>query len=91
MQLSAVTSGVKDVRGVLQEARDEVKAGGGRTLLFVDEIHRFNKSQQDVLLHDVEDGVVILVGATTENPFFSVNNALAVSYTHLTLPTIYSV
>lgn len=76
VQLSAVTSGVKDVRGVLQEARDEVKAGGGRTLLFVDEIHRFNKSQQDVLLHDVEDGVVILVGATTENPFFSVNNAL---------------
>ena len=76
MQLSAVTSGVKDVRAILQEARDEVKAGGGRTLLFVDEIHRFNKSQQDVLLHDVEDGVVVLVGATTENPFFSVNNAL---------------
>ena len=75
-QLSAVTSGVKDVRGVLEQARDEISAGGKRTLLFVDEIHRFNKAQQDVLLHDVEDGIVILVGATTSNPFFAVNSAL---------------
>ena len=75
-QLSAVTSGVKDVREVLQKARDEVATGGRRTLLFVDEIHRFNKAQQDVLLHDVEDGVVILVGATTSNPYFAVNSAL---------------
>ena len=75
-QLSAVTSGVKDVREVLTEARDEVAASGTRTLLFIDEIHRFNKSQQDALLHDVEDGVVILIGATTSNPFFSVNGAL---------------
>ncbi len=75
-QLSAVTSGVKEVRQVLEKAQDEVRAGGSRTLLFVDEIHRFNRAQQDVLLHDVEDGVVILVGATTANPFFAVNSAL---------------
>ena len=75
-QLSAVTSGVKELREVLQAARDEVAAGGPRTLLFVDEIHRFNKAQQDALLPDVEDGVVILVGATTSNPFFAVNSAL---------------
>ncbi len=75
-QLSAVTSGVKDVREVLTEARDELAASGTRTLLFIDEIHRFNKAQQDALLHDVEDGVVILIGATTSNPFFAVNGAL---------------
>ncbi len=75
-QLSAVTSGVKELREVLQAARDEVAAGGSRTLLFIDEIHRFNKAQQDALLPDVEDGVVILVGATTSNPFFAVNSAL---------------
>ena len=76
VQLSAVTSGIKEVREVLGQSREEVMAGGDRTLLFVDEIHRFNKAQQDVLLHDVEDGIVVLVGATTENPFFAVNNAL---------------
>ena len=75
-QLSAVTSGVKDVRELLTAARDDLAAGGSKTLLFVDEIHRFNRSQQDVLLHDVEDGVVTLVGATTSNPFFAVNSAL---------------
>ncbi len=75
-ELSAVSSGVKDLRAVLNEARDELAAIGRRTLLFVDEIHRFNRAQQDVLLHDVEDGVVILVGATTSNPFFAVNAAL---------------
>ncbi len=75
-QLSAVTSGVKDVREALEAARDEVATGGKRTLLFIDEIHRFNKSQQDALLPDVEDGVVSLVGATTANPFFAVNSAL---------------
>ena len=63
-QLSAVTSGVKDLREVLTEARDELAAGGRKTLLFIDEIHRFNKSQQDALLPDVEDGIVTLVGAT---------------------------
>ena len=75
-QLSAVTSGVKDVREVLEEARNEVAAGGRPTLLVIDEIHRFNKAQQDALLPDVEEGVVILVGLTTSNPFFAVNDAL---------------
>jgi putative ATPase len=75
-QISAVTSGVKELREILQEARDEVASGGERTLLFVDEIHRFNRAQQDVMLHDVEDGIVTLVGATTSNPFFAVNSAL---------------
>jgi putative ATPase len=75
-QLSAVTSGVKDLREVLEEARDALAGGGQRTLLFIDEIHRFNKSQQDALLPDVEEGVVTLVGATTSNPFFAVNSAL---------------
>src|SRR5438477_7100917 len=75
-QLSAVTSGVKDLRAILDEARDALAGGGQRTLLFVDEIHRFNKSQQDVLLPDVEEGIVTLVGATTQNPFFAINSAL---------------
>ena len=75
-QLSAVTSGVKELREVLVDARDELTTGGRRTLLFIDEIHRFNKAQQDALLPDVEEGVVTLVGATTANPFFAVNSAL---------------
>jgi putative ATPase len=74
--LSAVASGVKELREILEAARDRLSAGGTRTLLFVDEIHRFNKAQQDVLLPDVEEGVVILVGATTQNPFFAINSAL---------------
>jgi putative ATPase len=75
-QMSAVTSGVKELREVLDEARDLLAATGQRTLLFIDEIHRFNRAQQDVLLPDVEDGVVILVGATTHNPFFALTSAL---------------
>ena len=75
-QLSAIMHGVKDLRGVLQSARDELASGGQGTLLFIDEIHRFNKAQQDALLADVEDGVVTLIGATTSNPFFAVNGAL---------------
>jgi putative ATPase len=75
-QLSAVTSGVKDLRELLDQARDDLAGGGQRTLLFIDEIHRFNKAQQDALLPDVEEGVVTLVGATTSNPFFAVNSAL---------------
>jgi putative ATPase len=75
-QLSAVTSGVKELRETLDEARDRLAASGTKTLLFIDEIHRFNKAQQDALLPDVEEGVVTLVGATTENPFFTVNSAL---------------
>jgi putative ATPase len=75
-QLSAVTSGVKDLRELLEEARDSLASGGQRTLLFIDEIHRFNKAQQDALLPDVEEGIVTLVGATTSNPFFAVISAL---------------
>jgi putative ATPase len=75
-QLNAVTSGVKELREALEEARNALAAEGTRTLLFIDEIHRFNKVQQDALLPDVEDGVVVLVGATTANPFFAVNDAL---------------
>lgn len=75
-QLSAVTSGVKELREILEDARNEVAAGGRPTLLMIDEIHRFNRAQQDALLPDVEEGVVILVGLTTSNPFFAVNDAL---------------
>jgi putative ATPase len=75
-QLSAVTSGVKELREVLGEARQRLETSGRKTLLFIDEIHRFNKAQQDALLPDVEDGIVVFVGATTENPFFAINSAL---------------
>ncbi|MBW3663954.1 MAG: replication-associated recombination protein A [Actinobacteria bacterium] len=75
-QLSAVTAGVKDVREVIQRARDRLRANGRRTVLFLDEIHRFNKAQQDALLPVVEDGTLVLIGATTENPFFEVNAPL---------------
>jgi putative ATPase len=75
-QLNAVSSGTKEVREVLQEARAELEEAGRRTILFVDEIHRFNRAQQDVLLPDVEEGRVILIGATTQNPFFAVNSPL---------------
>jgi len=74
--LSAVTSGVKDVREAIDWARDLVAIGDPPPLLFVDEIHRFNKSQQDALLPDVETGIVSLVGATTSNPYFAINGAL---------------
>jgi putative ATPase len=75
-QLSAVASNVRELREVLAEARERLAAEGRKTLLFIDEAHRFNRAQQDVLLPDVEDGVVILVGATTENPFFTITSAL---------------
>ncbi len=74
--LSAVFSGVKDLRAAIAEARETRRAGRGRTVLFVDEIHRFNKAQQDALLPAVEDGTVTLIGATTENPSFEVISAL---------------
>ncbi len=74
--LSAVSSGVKEVREVLDWARDRVAVGDTPPLLFVDEIHRFNRSQQDALLPDVEAGVLGLVGATTSNPYFAINAAL---------------
>ncbi len=75
-ELSAVSATVADVRGVLARARDRLGAQGRRTILFLDEIHRFNKAQQDALLPAVEEGLVTLIGATTENPYFEVNSAL---------------
>jgi len=71
-QLSAVASGVKDVRGILDAARENARRTRRRTILFIDEIHRFNKAQQDALLHSVEEGLITLIGATTENPSFEV-------------------
>lgn len=75
-QLNAVTAGKKDIESVIKEARDMIGADGSKTILFIDEIHRFNKAQQDALLPAVEEGTVILIGATTENPYFEVNQAL---------------
>lgn len=75
-QLSATSAGVKDVRDVLRDASRRLGEEGRRTILFIDEIHRFSKSQQDALLPGVEDGTVIFIGATTENPFFEVNGPL---------------
>src|SRR5713226_3261510 len=74
--LNAVAAGIKEVRELLQEARLELEETGRRTILFVDELHRFNRAQQDVLLPDVEEGRVILIGATTQNPFFAINSPL---------------
>lgn len=74
-RVSAVTSGVKEIRAAIDKARDN-KFRGVRTLLFVDEVHRFNKSQQDAFLPHIEDGTITFIGATTENPSFELNNAL---------------
>ncbi|MHC4260464.1 MAG: replication-associated recombination protein A [Planctomycetota bacterium] len=74
--LSAPAASVRDIRTIIAAARDRLAATQGRTVLFIDEIHRFNRAQQDVLLDDVEAGVLILIGATTENPYFSVNSPL---------------
>lgn len=76
VSLNAVSSGVPELRKLIGEARDALYSGMGRTIVFIDEIHRFNKAQQDVLLPYVENGTVILIGATTENPFFEVNAPL---------------
>jgi putative ATPase len=75
-ELSAVSATVKDVREVLARARERLGMQGRRTILFLDEIHRFNKAQQDALLPAVEDGTITLIGATTENPYYEVNSAL---------------
>jgi putative ATPase len=75
-RLSAITDGVAQLRQVLSEAKERVETGRGKTVLFIDEIHRFNKTQQDALLGDVESGVIDLVGATTSNPYFAINSAL---------------
>jgi len=75
-EVSALTSGVADIRRAIESASDRLTLSGQRTILFIDEIHRFSKSQQDALLHAVEDRIVVLIGATTENPFFEVNSPL---------------
>jgi ATPase related to the helicase subunit of the Holliday junction resolvase len=76
VQLNATSSGVTDMRKVIESAKEEARKNSKRTLLFIDEIHRLNKGQQDVLLPPVENGVLQLIGATTENPYFEVNGAL---------------
>lgn len=76
VRLSAVSAGVADLRKVVEDARKLKQFSGQRTILFIDEIHRFNKAQQDAILPHVEHGVVTLIGATTENPSFEVNSAL---------------
>lgn len=76
LQLNATSAGKKDMEEVVSKAKENLGAYGKKTILFIDEIHRFNKGQQDYLLPFVEDGTVVLIGATTENPFFEVNGAL---------------
>jgi putative ATPase len=75
-EVNAAAVGVKEVRAIMEAAKERLGAGGRRTVLFLDEIHRFNRAQQDILLPDVEAGFILLVGATTENPFFAVNSPL---------------
>src|SRR6185369_7530465 len=75
-QVNAAGVGVKEVRAILDAAKERLANSGQRTVLFLDEIHRFNRAQQDILLGDVESGLILLVGATTENPFFAVNSPL---------------
>ena len=75
-RLNAVSAGVADIKAIVEDSRNLILNPSGRTVLFIDEIHRFNKLQQDALLPYVENGTIILIGATTENPYFSVNKAL---------------
>ena len=75
-QINATSAGKKDMEEVVEKAKETMAAYGKKTILFIDEIHRFNKGQQDYLLPFVEDGTVVLIGATTENPYFEVNGAL---------------
>src|SRR3954469_18757131 len=88
VERSGGTAGVKDVRAAVEEAKERLGLGGERTVLFVDEVHRFNKSQQDALLPGAEAGLVTFVGATTENPFFSVISPLLSRSLMLTLEAL---
>jgi putative ATPase len=76
VEFSAVTSTVKEVREVVKRAKEDRKLSGRKTILFIDELHRFNKLQQDAFLPHIEDGTIVLIGATTENPYFTINSAL---------------
>jgi len=89
-QFSAVLSGVKDIRSVIQDAKDKLKLYRKKTILFVDEIHRFNKAQQDAFLYHVESGLITLIGATTENPSFEVISPLLSRCSVITLNTLSS-
>ncbi|MCR5616855.1 MAG: replication-associated recombination protein A [Clostridiales bacterium] len=89
-RINAVTAGVADIKSIISDALNPLLSEGKRTVLFIDEIHRFNKLQQDALLPFVEDGTVILIGATTENPFFEVNKALISRSTVLQLKPLTS-
>lgn len=88
VMLNAVTSGVADIKRVIADSQNPILTPSGRMVLFIDEIHRFNKAQQDALLPSVEDGTLILIGATTENPFFEVNKALISRSTIFTLKAL---
>lgn len=88
IQISAVTSNLKELREVLAEAENNLKYDNRNSILFIDEIHRFNKTQQDALLPFVEKGIVILIGATTENPYFEINKALLSRMQILTLESL---
>ena len=76
VKINAVSSGIAEIKKIVADTQNYMLNPSGRTLLFIDEIHRFNKAQQDALLPHVEDGTIILIGATTENPFFEVNKAI---------------
>ncbi|MDS1030018.1 replication-associated recombination protein A [Bacillota bacterium LX-D] len=76
IRLNAVTAGASDLKNIIQTAKDNLTLYAKKTIVFIDEIHRFNKAQQDILLPYVEDGTIVLIGATTENPYFEVNSAL---------------
>lgn len=76
ISINAVSSGVTELRKIISEAKDALRFGQGRSIVFIDEIHRFNKGQQDILLPFIENGTIILIGATTENPFFEINSPL---------------
>ena len=88
VNLNATNAGIGELRTIIEDARKRVRSLQQRTILFLDEIHRFNKSQQDVLLPCVEDGTIILIGATTENPFFEVNRPLLSRLRLITLETL---
>ena len=88
VNLNATNAGISELRNIIEDARKRVRSLQQRTILFLDEIHRFNKSQQDVLLPCVEDGTIILIGATTENPFFEVNRPLLLRLRLITLEAL---
>jgi putative ATPase len=90
VMMNAVTAGIADIKRVIADSKNPLLTPSGRTVLFIDEIHRFNKAQQDALLPAVEDGTLILIGATTENPFFEVNKALISRSTVLALQPLTS-